>query len=236
MIQLKNISYKIDNKTILDNITLNFPAGKIIAITGHNGSGKSTLVKIIMGILNQTQGDVVIGGQVVNNLSIDKRANLSVGYAFQQPVKFKGITVEDLLSVAVGKQNLKSACEILSQVGLCAKDYLKRQLDNSLSGGELKRIELAINLAQNKKINIYDEPEAGIDMWSFDNLVKIFNSKKQNDGLTIIVTHNSKILKTADMVLVLNNGKVEHFDTYKKVLPYIKNSTCKKLSGGENNG
>lgn len=235
MIKLKNVSYKTENKTILNNINIEFSQGEIVAITGPNGSGKSTLVKIIMGIVNQTSGDIFLNGQNINQLTIDKRANLGIGFAFQQPIKFKGITTEDLLTVAVGKQNLNGACEILSQVGLCAKDYLKRQLDGKLSGGELKRIELAINLAQDKPINIYDEPEAGIDMWSFDRLVKIFKTRKTQNSLTIIVTHNKNLLKTADKILILQNGEIKHFGESKDILPLIENSTCKKLSGGEAN-
>ena len=155
MLELKNISYKVDNKTILDNINLKFDYGKIIAITGHNGSGKSTLVKLIMGIINQTSGDLILDGQNINDLNITKRARLGIGFTFQQPVKFKGLTVSNLLETAIGGElNIKCGCDYLSKVGLCAKDYLFRELDSNLSGGELKRIELAIALAENKKINI----------------------------------------------------------------------------------
>ena len=235
MLQIKNLSYSVENKLILDNINLNFSAGKIVAITGHNGSGKSTLVKIIMGILTQTTGDVVYNKQVINNLSITERSKLGFGYAFQQPVKFKGITVQDLIEVVVGKQNLSVSCEYLSRVGLCAKDYLSREINSGLSGGELKRIELAINLAQNKQINIYDEPEAGIDIWSFDNLVNIFKSLKNNKNLTIIVTHQQKILDFADEIVVLDNGKISNYGPAKNILPSLKISVCKKLSkGGQN--
>lgn len=235
MLKIKNLSYKVDNKLILDNINLNFSAGSIVAITGHNGSGKSTLVKIIMGIISQTQGDIVLNGQNINELDITDRAKLGLGYAFQQPVKFKGITVKDLLELAVGKQNLNTSCEYLSKVGLCAKDYLNRELNSSLSGGEHKRIELAINLAQNKKVNIYDEPEAGIDIWSFDNLVNIFKTLKNPNSLTIIVTHQQKILQMADQIVVLNNGKIENFGQANDILPLISNTVCSRLAGGGQN-
>ena len=236
MLQIKNLTYKIDNKLILDNINLDFSAGNIIAITGHNGSGKSTLVKIIMGIIQASQGDIILNGKNINHLNITQRANLGIGYAFQQPVKFKGITVKDLLEIAVGKHNLTTSCEYLSKVGLCAKDYLTRELDSNLSGGELKRIELAINLAQKKQINIYDEPEAGIDIWSFDNLVSIFKNLKNPQSLTLIVTHQQKILQMADQIVVLNKGKIENFGQAKHILPLLQNTVCSRLAGGENNG
>ncbi len=230
MLELKNITYKVGEKTILDNINLNFDYGKIIAITGHNGSGKSTLVKLIMGIVNQTSGDIILDGQNINKLNITKRAKLGIGFTFQQPIKFKGLTVENLLETAVGGTlNIKCGCDYLSKVGLCAKDYLNRDLDSNLSGGELKRIELAINLAENKPINIFDEPEAGIDIWSFGGLTDIFNELRKRNSMTIIVTHQQKILDIADQIVVLNSSKLEKFGDAKDILPTLHPLTCKKL-------
>lgn len=234
MLELKNISYKVDNKTILDNINLKLESGKIVAITGHNGSGKSTLTKIIMGIANQTKGDIIFNGKNINNLSITERAKLGIGFTFQQPIKFKGLTVADMLETATHKPlEIKCGCDYLSKVGLCAKDYLNRELDSNLSGGELKRIELAISLAENKKVNIFDEPEAGIDIWSFGNLTNLFEELRKPDTLTIIVTHQQKILDVADEIIVLNSSQLECFGPRESVLPNIKNNTpCKKLEGG----
>lgn len=230
MLELKNISYKVDKKTILDNINLSFDYGQIIAITGHNGSGKSTLVKLIMGIINQTSGDIVLDGKNINKLNITERAKLGIGFTFQQPVKFKGLTVSDLIETALNKEmNVKCGCDCLSKVGLCAQDYLNRELDSNLSGGELKRIELAINLAENKKINIFDEPEAGIDIWSFGGLTNVFKELKERNSITIIVTHQQKILDIADKIAVLNSSKLEKFGDAKDILPQLHNTTCKKL-------
>lgn len=230
MLELKNITYKVGHKTILDDINLKFEYGDIVAITGHNGSGKSTLVKLIMGIINQTSGDIYLNGQCINKLNITNRAKMGIGFTFQQPVKFKGLTVANLLETAVGGElAIKCGCDYLSKVGLCAKDYLTRELDSNLSGGELKRIELAINLAENKKINIFDEPEAGIDIWSFSGLTDIFKELKSRNGITIIVTHQQKILDIADKIVVLNSSKLEKFGPAKEILPTLHSFTCKKL-------
>lgn len=236
MLELKNIGYCAGEKTILDDVNLRFDYGKIYAITGHNGSGKSTLVKLVMGILSG-QGDVVLDGKNINGLSVSERARCGIGFSFQQPVRFKGLCVSDLLGVASGgKGSFACGCKYLSRVGLCAKDYYQRELDSSLSGGELKRIELAINLAQNKKINIFDEPEAGIDIWSFDGLVDIFKEMRECGAMTIIVTHQQKILEIADEIIVLKEGKVEKCGAAKEVLSTLNSSTCKKLGGGAKNG
>ncbi len=236
MLELKNINYKVGNKTILDNINLKLNYGKIVAITGHNGSGKSTLVKIIMGIINQTSGDIILDGENINKLSITERSKKGLGFTFQQPVKFKGLTVADLISTVSKKDNIvKCGCDFLSKVGLCAKDYLQRDLDSNLSGGELKRIELAINLAEQKKINIFDEPEAGIDIWSFDGLTNIFKELKNKKTLTLIVTHQQKILEIADEIIILNSSKLEDFGKAELILPKLKNSTCSKLNVEVNN-
>ena len=236
MLQLKNITYKIEDKTILDDINLEFDYGKIYAITGHNGSGKSTLVKLIMGIINQTQGDIILDGENINQLSITDRARKGIGFTFQQPIKFKGLTVKDLIETASKTPlDIKCGCDYLSKVGLCAKNYLNRELDSNLSGGELKRIELAINLAENKKINIFDEPEAGIDIWSFGGLTDVFKELRKRNSLTIIVTHQQKILDIADYIVVLNSSKLERVGKASEILPTLHNSTCKRLDKEDRN-
>lgn len=237
MLELQNIGFCVADKTILEDINLKFDYGKIYAITGHNGSGKSTMVKIIMGILKQTQGKIVLDGKNIDDLDIPARSKAGIGFTFQQPVKFKGLTVRDLIETAAhDKLNMKCGCEYLSRVGLCAKDYYDRELSSSLSGGELKRIELAICLAENKKINIFDEPEAGIDIWSFGGLANIFNDMRKRGAMTIIVTHQQKILDIADEIIVLDSGHVQKCGAAKDILPTLKNDTCKKLGEEATNG
>ena len=236
MIELKNICYEVfDEKTqktkqILKNINLKFPKNKLTVITGHNGSGKSTLVKIIMGIIKQTSGEVFFDGKNIDKLSISERAKAGITIAFQQPVKFKGLNVENLLNLASGeKTNVSKACEYLAQVGLCAKDYLKREVDNTLSGGELKRIELAIALAKGGDVLLFDEPEAGIDLWSFDDLTKIF--KKLKNKTVIVVSHQKKILEMADYILLLNTNSNAILDKKDKMMKELSKPQCAKLGG-----
>ncbi|MBR1984825.1 MAG: ATP-binding cassette domain-containing protein [Clostridia bacterium] len=235
MLKLENICFSVDSKVILDNINLEINTNETIVITGHNGSGKSTLVNVIMGIVKATSGKIIFNGQDITNMSIDERANLGLAFAFQQPVKFKGIKVRDLLEIAMGeKLKISSSCDYLSKVGLCARDYLDRELDSTLSGGELKRIEIALALARNGKLNIFDEPEAGIDIWSFKSLIKAFESAKNENSSLIIVSHQEKIMELADKVLILSNGKVEDFDKKDNLLHKITGvKQCAKL-GGEN--
>lgn len=235
MIKIENLSYHVGEKVILNNVNIDFVKGKIYAITGHNGSGKSTLVKIIMGLIKQTEGNIFLNEENINDLSVCERSKKSMGFTFQQPIKFKGLTVLDMMqNVSQEKPMLAYCCKYLSKVGLCAKDYLHRELDGTLSGGELKRIELAINLAENKKINIFDEPEAGIDIWSFKGLTEIFKNLKSPDSITIIVTHQQKILDIADEIIILNSGEVEKKGNSKDILPFLKNSSCLKLNGVDN--
>lgn len=236
MLELQNVEFCVADKTILENINLKFDYGKIYAITGHNGSGKSTLVKVVMGILKQTHGKIVLDGKNIDDLDIPSRSKAGIGFTFQQPIKFKGLTVRDLIETAAhDKLNIKCGCEYLSRVGLCAKDYYDRELSSSLSGGELKRIELAICLAENKKINIFDEPEAGIDIWSFGGLADIFNDMRKRGAMTIIVTHQQKILDIADEIIVLDKGRVKKCGKAKDILPTLKGDTCKKLDGEAKN-
>ena len=233
MLKIENLSYLVsvndDEKDILRNVNLDFLKGKIYVITGPNGSGKSTLVKLIMGILLPTEGKIVFNDKDITNLKIDERAKLGIAYAFQQPVTFKGLKVKDLLNIASNKENdFNTLCDYLSKVGLCAKDYINRPLDDKLSGGELKRIELAMVLARNALVNIFDEPEAGIDLWSFENLTKVFKELKST---TIIVSHQTKILEIADTVILLKNGMVEKIGKYSEIKPFINSDTCGKLRG-----
>ena len=210
MLELRHIMFERDNKKILNDINLKIDTGKFIAITGQNGSGKSTLAKIIMGIEKQDSGQVIFEGQDITDKTIDERARMGIGFAFQQPVKFKGITVLDLIRLSAKRQmNRKEACEVLSQVGLCAKEYIDREVNDSLSGGELKRIEIALLAVRGSKLSIFDEPEAGIDLWSFQNLIQVFEHiQEMNNGTTLIISHQERILKIADEIILMKNGKV----------------------------
>lgn len=210
MLELKHIKFERDNKKILDDINLKIDTCKFIAITGQNGSGKSTLAKIIMGIEKPDSGEIFFEGKDITNTSIYERARMGIGFAFQQPVKFKGITVLDLIRLSANKDmNKKEACEVLSTVGLCAKEYIDREVNDSLSGGELKRIEIALLAVRNSKLCIFDEPEAGIDLWSFQNLIDVFKHiQEKTKGTTLIISHQERILKIADEIILMKNGKI----------------------------
>ena len=233
MLDLKNICFERDGKKILDNLNLNLDDNRFIVITGPNGSGKSTLAKIIMGIEKPDNGQVLFNGQDISVKSIDERANSGISFAFQQPVKFKGITVFDLLKLSAGKDiSRKEACDILSKVGLCAKEYVDREVNGSLSGGELKRIEIASVAVREAKLTIFDEPEAGIDLWSFNNLIKVFEEMRNIIGGTIlIISHQERILNIADEIILLNNGKIEKQgkkeDIIDAILKTEKKGCCK---------
>ncbi len=220
MLELKNIYFERDNKKILDNVNLTIETDKFVAITGPNGSGKSTLVKIIMGIEKPDSGKILLEGQDITDLPINERAKLGMAFAFQQPVRFKGITVFDLLKLSAEKQiNKAEACEILSKVGLCAKEYVDREINSSLSGGEIKRIEIATVAVRNSKLTIFDEPEAGIDLWSFQSLIKVFEDmRKIVKGTTLIISHQEKILNIADQVILIKQGKVDKIGSKEEVL------------------
>ena len=211
MLELKNICFERDNKKILDNINLTIDTDKFVVITGPNGSGKSTLAKIIMGIEKPDSGKILLEGKDITELSIDERAKLGIAFAFQQPIRFKGITVFDLLKLSSEREiNKAEACEILSKVGLCAKEYVDREINSSLSGGEIKRIEIATVALRNSKFTIFDEPEAGIDLWSFKSLIKVFEDmRKIVKGTTLIISHQERILNIADEVILIKQGKVE---------------------------
>lgn len=240
MLELKNICYEADGKKILDNINLTLNE-RFIAITGPNGGGKSTLAKIIMGILKPTQGQIFFDGIDITDYTISQRAKMGISYAFQKPVAFKGLTVKDLLKLAYGREtNINELCEVLSEVGLCARDYITRELNDTLSGGEMKRIEIATILARKTKLSLFDEPEAGIDLWSFQNLIHVFeNMYKKTKGSIIIISHQERILNIADKVVLLKDGKTEKFGSKEEVLPdlFSNNSTgvCSKLIDKMNN-
>lgn len=225
MLEIKDLSYSVteDNreKNILSNISLTLDEGKIYVITGPNGSGKSTLVKLLMGIILPNSGKIFLDGEDISTISITERAKRGMTYAFQSPITFKGLKVKDLLKIALGAEATAGQMGgYLLQVGLCAKDYLDRHLDDKLSGGELKRIELAMALARKGKVNIFDEPEAGIDLWSFENLTNIFSSLK--GATNIIVSHQKKILEIADEVILLQNGYIKKVGSYNEILPLIE--------------
>jgi len=236
MLELKNVTYRVADelgeKTILDNVSLTLDE-RFVAFTGPNGGGKSTLAKVIAGIIKPTSGKIYLDGEDVTDLSVTERANKGISYAFQQPVRFKGITVRDLISLAAGKQTkVSDACAYLSEVGLCARDYIDREINASLSGGELKRIEIATVLARGTSLSVFDEPEAGIDLWSFGNLITVFEKMhEKTKGNILIISHQERILNIADKVVVIANGRVEKQGTKEEILPALLGaSTCPVLT------
>ena len=232
MLELRNISFKRDNKQILDNVSLKLDDDKFVVITGPNGSGKSTLAKIIMGIEKPDSGEILLDGEDITNLPIKERAKKGIGFAFQQPVRFKGITVFDLIKLSARRDiNKGEACNILSKVGLCANEYVDREVNAALSGGELKRIEIASVAMKNSKVNVFDEPEAGIDLWSFNNLIKVFTDMRASlKGTTIIISHHDKIINIADELILLANGKVEKMGSKEEMFDKVqKDRACCKL-------
>lgn len=229
MLELKNVSFEVNDelgqKGILKNVDLSIPAGKLTVITGPNGGGKSTLARIIAGVEKPTGGQIFFEGEDITNASITDRARKGIGFAFQQPVRFKGLRVVDLIRLAKGEKKLSSAdaCKYLAAVGLCAKDYINREVNASLSGGELKRIEIATVLAKNSKLSVFDEPEAGIDLWSFQNLIEVFEGmRKHIEGSSIIIiSHQERILKIADEIIMIKDGRIEEQGPSDKILPKL---------------
>lgn len=238
MLQLKNISYVVKDenggeKEILKNISVDIN-DRFVAVTGPNGGGKSTLAKIITGIYTPTSGKIILDGEDITDMSITERAQKGISFAFQQPVRFKGITVKDLICLAAGKQlKIAEACDYLSEVGLCARDYINREVNASLSGGELKRIEIAMIIARGTKFSVFDEPEAGIDLWSFNNLIQVFeNMHNKINGTILIISHQERILDIADKILVVAEGRIADFGVKKDILPGLLSSkqiACKTL-------
>lgn len=235
MLRLEHIGYAVPDekgevKTILKDITMTLDE-RFIVITGPNGSGKSTLAKIIAGIVKPTSGKIYLDDTDITDYSITDRAKAGISFAFQQPVRFKGLTVMDLMSLAAGKKlSTGKVCGYLSEVGLCARDYVNRELNGSLSGGELKRIEIAMTLARGTKFSIMDEPEAGIDLWSFQSLIRVFeNLYRSTSGSILIISHQERILDIADRVIVLESGSVTADGSKDKVLPAFLSGTCPKI-------
>ncbi len=224
MLELRNVSYSVEDnstqKEIIKNINVKIDNG-FVAITGPNGGGKSTMAKLIAGIIKPTSGQILLDGVDITDVSITDRANMGISFAFQQPVRFKGITVKDLITLAAGtKITVTEACKYLSEVGLCAKEYINREVNASLSGGELKRIEIAMIMARGTKVSVFDEPEAGIDLWSFKNLIQVFeNMHEKLGGSIIIISHQERILNIADQIIVLANGEVTAQGKKEDILP-----------------
>lgn len=237
MLELKNISFTRDNKKILDNISLTLEDDKFYVITGQNGSGKSTLAKIIMGIERQDSGQILFNGIDISNWSVDDRANSGLSYSFQHPVKFKGITVHDLICLAAKRYMTRDeTCDVLSKVGLCAKEYIDREVNDSLSGGELKRIEIATISVRDSDLVIFDEPEAGIDLWSFNNLIDLFKRlRKKKNGTTLIISHQEKILSIADKIILMKNGKIVKIGKKSEVMKDLDfDNSCPMIGGYRN--
>ena len=237
MLELKNICYEVETekgtKEILKNVSLTIDE-HFVAITGPNGGGKSTLAKMIAGIIQPTSGQILLDGEDITALGITERAKKGISFAFQQPVHFKGLTVKDLISIAAGKNmSVTDVCNILSEVGLCARNYVNREINNSLSGGELKRIEIAMILARGTKLSIFDEPEAGIDLWSFNSLIKVFEKMRDEiNGTILIISHQEKILEIADKIIVVSAGEIEKTGTKEEILPGLlyKATSCQTLT------
>ena len=230
MLELKNVSYVVKDengkdKAILKNINLKIDE-RFVAITGPNGGGKSTLAKIIAGIYQPTDGQILFDGEDITNLSITDRAKRGISFAFQQPVRFKGLTVKDLITLAAGRTiSVAEACEFLSEVGLCARDYINREVNASLSGGELKRIEIALIIARSTKLSVFDEPEAGIDLWSFNNLIKVFERMhEKTQGSILIISHQERILNIADRIIVIADGEIRESGTKDEIMPSVLGS------------
>ena len=242
MLELKHISYQVSSEEgelgILNDISLTVPDHKLVVFTGPNGGGKTTLAKIIMGLVKPTDGQILWNGQDVTDLSITERARLGISYGFQQPPRFKGLTVRKLLTIASGNEKLSKdqCCQYLTKVGLCANDYLEREVDVSLSGGEVKRIEIATILARNGELMIFDEPEAGIDLWSFARLTETFEQiHRQGKATMVIISHQERIISLADEVIVVGDGAIRHRGSAQEILPQILSDTlggCPVLSKG----
>ncbi len=228
MLEIKNLSFAVSDegsgKEIIKDISLEIPDGKLYVITGPNGGGKSTLAKLIAGIETPTSGQIIFNGEDITGMNVTERANKGIGFAFQQPVKFKGIRVLDLIRLASGKKiSVTEACRYLSMVGLCAREYINREVNSSLSGGELKRIEIATVIARNSLLTVFDEPEAGIDLWSFSNLIDVFRRQREEiaDRSILIISHQERILNIADEIIVLDSGSIVDRGDKDEVLPRL---------------
>lgn len=228
MLELRNVSFGVEDegakKEIIRDISLTVPDGALTVITGPNGGGKSTLAKLIAGIEKPHSGQILLDGQDITDMSITDRARNGIGFAFQQPVRFKGIEVFDLIRLAVGRRiSAADACEYLSAVGLCARDYIRREVNSSLSGGELKRIEIATVLAKSPRLSVFDEPEAGIDLWSFKNLIEVFEGMRRDikNSSILIISHQERILNIADEIMVIKDGRLANRGSKEEILPLL---------------
>ncbi len=242
MLELKNVSLSVEDefqdnttKEILRDVSIQVETGKFVVITGPNGGGKSTMAKMIAGILKPNQGQILLDGEDITNMDITERAKKGISFAFQQPVRFKGITVRDLINLAAGHEISDcEACAYLKEVGLCAREYIDREVNESLSGGEIKRIEIATVMARKTKLSIFDEPEAGIDLWSFNNLIDVFRSMRAEvKGSIIIISHQERILDIADEIIVLADGKISAKGKKEDVLPELLKEDCQYCIGGK---
>lgn len=245
MLELKDICYEVydevldGDKEILSNVNLKIEDQTFMVLTGPNGGGKSTIAKIIMGVLQPVSGQILWNGEDITELSITERTKKGIGFAFQQPVRFKGLYVFDLLKFAAGKDlSVEDACGYLSEVGLCARDYVEREVNGSLSGGELKRIEIAMLIARKTRLSVFDEPEAGIDLWSFRNLVEVFEKlRKETSGSILIISHQERLLEIADTIAVIANGRVQEagkaIDMLPRLLAESDSCTYMKKRGGQ---
>lgn len=240
MLELQNLCFQVSDdsqnqKEIIRDLNLTFENPSLIAITGPNGGGKSTLARLIMGVERPTSGRILFNGQDITDMNITERAKAGISFAFQQPVRFKGIKVRDLITLAAGNRvTLHDVCDYLSKVGLCARDYINRDVDASLSGGELKRIEIASIIARNTPLAVFDEPEAGIDLWSFSNLIKVFEGMQQTkDKTLIIISHQERILNIADEIIVIADGAVQARGKKSQILPELLRGTesCQRVRG-----
>ncbi len=244
MLQVEHLSYEVleegRQSEILSDVSFTVRDGEMLVITGPNGGGKSTLAKVLMGVNKETSGKIYLDGEDITDYSVDERAKAGIGFAFQQPPRFKGMTVRRLLSLAAGRTlDEKTCCDLLSSVGLCAREYIDREADATLSGGEMKRIEIATVLAKHHALCIFDEPEAGIDLWSFSMLIKRFEQihKEKKESL-ILISHQERIIEMADRIMVISDGKLKSIGTAEEIMPSLFGSEldsceCRRQKGGE---